>query len=550
MHPLFLPLCHSLRNRFLPGGRPSLRTLGLALFGLALTVGLYLVSLKVVGYFHRQSELGVFLSLRIFQMAWVIIFAMLIFSAMVSGVSTVFLSRDNEIFQAGPVPAGELYLMRYLTTWLYTSWMMVVFSLPVFGAFGAVFQAGPLFPPLLLLAVLATAAIASGIGLSTIIVLVTLFPAKRTKDIVVYLSLLFSILLFLAFRLLRPEELADPDKFPDFMEYLSALQTPATPLLPPSWAANLLTAYLREQQVDWLLAALLLLTPLVLFFLGQWLMQRFFFAGFSKAQESFGGHRNFAPPPASGSALGWMLRKELKTFGRDSAEWSQLFLIGALVVMYLYNFKVLPLDRAPMATEHLGNLIAYANIGLTGFLIASLSARFVYPSIGAEGEGFGLIRCAPISLHRYLAYKYCFYLIPFSLLALVLLIASNHLLGIKGPMLWISVLTGLIITAGVVAMALGFGAWHADFTIENRAAVQGSFGTILFLFSALALTLVIIGLAGFPAYRFARSWLGRTPLSALDLALSLAMLLAIIAGTAAISAWCLRRGLRKLAQSA
>lgn len=549
MTPLFQPLCHSLRHRFLPGGRPSLRSLGLVLFGLGLTLALYLVSLRVVGYFHRQSELGVFLSLRIMQMAWMLIFAMLIFSAMVSGVSTVFLSRDNEIFQAGPVATGDLYLMRFLTTCLYTSWMMVVFSLPVFAAFGTVFQAGPLFAPLLLLAVVTTAATASGIGLCTIITLVTLFPAKRTKDIVVYLSLLFSVLLFLAFRLLRPEDLADPDKFADFMAYLSALQTPATPLLPPSWAANLLTAYLREQQADWLLAALMLLTPLVLFFLGQALMKRFFFVGFSKAQESFGGHRTFAPPPVSASPLGWMLRKELKTFARDSAEWSQLFLIGALVVMYLYNFKVLPLDRAPMATEYLGNLIAYANIGLTGFLIASLSARFVYPSIGAEGEGFGLIRCSPLSLQRYLAYKYCFYLIPFALIALVLLMASNHLLGIKGPMRWISVITGLIITASVVALALGFGARYADFKSENRAAVQGSFGTILLLFSALTLTLVIIGLASLPAYRLTRSWLRQTPISALDLGLSLALLAVILLGAVAVCWWCLRRGLQKLEHS-
>ena len=40
-------------------------------------------------------------------------------------------------------PCSDLYLMRYLTTTLYTSWMMIVFSLPVFGAFGTSFRGRP-----------------------------------------------------------------------------------------------------------------------------------------------------------------------------------------------------------------------------------------------------------------------------------------------------------------------------------------------------------------------------------------------------------------------
>lgn len=546
MNPLFKPFAYSLRNRFMPGGRPSPRSAAIILFGLGLLIVLYFGSLKVVGYFHSQSELGVILSLKIFQMAWMIIFFMLIFSSMVSGVSALFLSNDNDIFFSSPAPPDQLFFMRYLTTTLFTSWMLVIFCLPVFGAYGVIFTCGLLYWPLLLITVLSATLTASGIGLGCTIALVNLFPARRTKDIILYLSMLFGILLYLVIRLIRPEELADPERFPDFIEYLSAISTPAAPLLPPAWASNLLTGYLQDGRTDWLVLGVLLLTPLVCYFVAEWAMIKWFFPGFSKAQESFGGSLTFGAPRYRPSPLLWFFRKELKMFLRDSAEWSQLFLVGALIVVYLYNFKVLPLDRSPMPTKFISNLISYANIGLTGFMVASLSARFVFPSIGTEGVGFDAIQSSPISITRYMAYKYLFYVIPFTLLALILLIVSNHMLHITGPMQWISLITGLIITWSIVAMALGFGAAYADFKAENRASILGGFGAIFFLFSALSFELIIISLGIIPSYRIIRTFLWTPRLMPSDMILSGAILLIMLIFSVMVSWLCLRKGIHKL----
>lgn len=543
---LLKPFRQGLSNRFLINRRARWRTFGVILFGCVVAVAIYLASIRVIGYFHSQNELGIILSLKIFEMAWMIIFAMLVFSSMVSGVSALFLSRDNEILFAAPVPPEHLYFMRYVTTSIYTTWMMVVFSLPVFGAYGRVFGAGFAYWPLMCLSVFSMAAMASGFGLGATVLLVNLFPARRIRDIVAYLSLLGGILLYLFIRLMRPEELVDPDRFPDFIGYLSSLSSPAMPLLPAGWVSNLLTAYLQDRQIDWLLTALICLTPLVVFFLGEMIMKRWFFKGFSRAQESFGGERTFAAPPYHRSRLRWFLHKETKLFLRDSAEWSQLFMIGALILVYLYNFKVLPLDRAPMPTAYLANLIGYANIGLAGFLVVSLCARFVFPSISMEKEAFDLLHAAPLSLRRYFFYKYIFYLIPFTLFTLILLLASNHLLKIEGPMQWISLITGLLITWSVVGTALGFGARYADFKMENRAAALGGFGAIIFLFTALSVTLVIIFLGSFPAYRLVRHWLAGEGVSVIDWWLTGGALAVMATMSFAVPVVCIRRGIDRL----
>jgi ABC-2 type transport system permease protein len=277
-------------------------------------------------------------------------------------------------------------------------------------------------------------------------------------------------------------------------------------------------------------------------------MTRFFFDGFSKAQESFGGSRAFGGKGYQPSPLRWIFHKEAKLFLRDSAEWSQLFLVGALIVVYLYNFKALPLERSPMPTEYLANLLAFANIGLAGFLATSLAARFVYPSIGAEGPAFLVIRSSPLPLPQYLLCKYLFYCIPFTAVTLFLIIASNALLQITGPMWWVSIGVSLVITWSALALALGFGAIYADFKIESRTAAQGSFGMMLFMFVCLAMELLLLVIGFWGNYRLLRFWLRGAAIDPLGVLLSVGALALIFLIGSLAAFFCLKKGLSRLEQ--
>ena len=541
---LFYPLLRINRNRLLSGGRLNLKLTLLGLLGCAICIVLYLVTFKTVSYFHSQSELGIILSMKIFQMAWITIFAMLVFSSMITSVTTLYLSRDNEFIVSAPVSMSELFSMRLTTTFISASWVVLVFSLPVFAAFGMVFKAGPLYWPLLLVSVPATAATAAAAAIAGIIALVYLFPARRTKDIIFFLTLCFGIFLYLIFRLMRPEDMVNPEKYPQFIEYLSAISNPAGPWIPAGWTANLLTSYLLDREIDWLLFGLIALTPFILYFIGEMIMSRLFLPGYSKSQESFGGNRTFKASGSSSRGWVWIFRKEAISFLRDSKEWSQFFMIAALVVVYLYNFKVLPLDQT-FGTTYVANLIAFGNIGLTGFLAASLAARFVYPSIGSEGGAFYLIRSSPLGIKRFLWYKYLFYAVPFTVLSLVLIGVSNHFLHIDGPMWWISIFSSLIICWTVVAMALGFGAIFAEYNAENRAASMGP-GSVFYLFCAISYVLSILFFGFIPTYRLMRSWFFHRELPLLDGLLSGSCIVGFISLSFLISLFILRRGAASL----
>ena len=40
-----------------------------------------------------------------------------------------------------------------------------------------------------------------------------------------------------------------------------------------------------------------------------------------------------------------LVSKEIRVFFRDTTQWSQLILLGVLVVVYVYNIQVLPLEH-------------------------------------------------------------------------------------------------------------------------------------------------------------------------------------------------------------
>jgi len=384
-----MPMILSAKNRFFPVGSFPKKTMGAGIFCLVLCTILFNVTLSVVTYFHEQDELGIILSLKIFQMAWILIFAMLIFSCMVSAVSSVYLSQDNEIVFSAPISTPELYFMRYISNTIHTSWMMIVFSLPIFGAYGIVFNTPLLYWLLIVITLVSMACSATCFGLLLTVILINLFPARHTKDIILYLSLCFGVLIIFLIRLLQPENMVNPDEYGNFIEYFSTISKPVAPYIPAGWAANFLSLYLLDLEIDWLLLGLLFLTPFTLYFLGEGAMKLWFFPGYSKSQESFGGNTKFGKKRKYlPNTWQWVFSKEFKIFARDSSEWSQLFMIAALVVIYLYNFKLLPIEVASFSEQYITNLIAFLNIGLAGFIITSLSARFVFPSIGAEGGAF------------------------------------------------------------------------------------------------------------------------------------------------------------------
>jgi len=373
-----------------------------------------------------------------------------------------------------------------------------------------VLRAGGLYYLCLPAVVVPFLVIPAAVGIMITMILVNVFPARRMKDVLLLMAIIFVTVLVFAFRLLQPEKLVDPEAFASMAEFLAALRAPDFPFLPSTWAVRALIPSLLGQRGETLFYVLMLVsTAMASVAIGNLTSEALYFVGFSKAQEAMGAKLS------RGALLDWALRvlarpfdpatraliaKDVKSFFRDTTQWSQLLLMLALVVLYLYNIKVLPLNDAPIATTYLKNAVSFLNLGLAGFVLSAVSVRFIFPCISIEGDHWWLLRGSPLSLRRLLWSKFWSGLAPLLVLAEVLVILSNHLLHVSPIMTAISVGTIALMTAGIVALGVGMGAVFPRFHVENLTQISMGFGGIMYMIVSMAFIGAVVLLEASPVY--------------------------------------------------
>jgi ABC-2 type transport system permease protein len=169
-------------------------------------------------------------------------------------------------------------------------------------------------------------------------------------------------------------------------------------------------------------------------------------------------------------------------------------MILALVIVYIYNFRVLNLRQIPLNQFNLEFLVTFLNLAMAAFVLAALGARFVFPAVSLEGQAFWILRTAPISLKKYLWNKFWIALPPITVLGIVLMGVTNFLLNIRWEFHLISFMAILPLSISLVALSTGMGAIYPQFKYENVAKVTTGFGGIIYMVFALAFILAIVAL--------------------------------------------------------
>lgn len=496
--------------------------------GLLFWGGIFAVSLRVLFYFKSIEALGDILAFKLLSMVLVTLFSLLIFSSILTNLSKLYLSRDLPLVHALPVPGYQIFIARFLESTVDSSWMVIVYTLPVFIAFGIAYQAGMLYYSGTLAAILLLALLASALSALLIMPAALVIPAGGMRTIIIFLGIIVFVVLFIAFRVLRPERLVEPEVFKTTLQYLAALKTPDAPFYPTTWAFDGLKAALSGRTAQSLFHFSLLLSgTCTLIFISILTAAYTYFQGLSRTEAAA---RRLRTAPAikrfswgmpGGTTKAFVL-KELRTFMRDQTQWTQIFLIIGLIAVYIYNFSVLPLERAPIKAVYLQNLFSFLNMGLAAFVLTAITARFAFPAVSQEKDAIWVVYAAPVSRKTFLWIKYIVYLLPLLLLTEILIIATNLLLRVTPFMMVLSIATIFCITPGVVALGIGLGAAHPDYKAENPIQTVTSFGGFLFMLLAGIYIAGIILLEAGPVYRIFMAGIKGRPLTWLDWAWGIA----------------------------
>ncbi|MGI9627225.1 MAG: putative ABC transporter permease subunit, partial [Longimicrobiales bacterium] len=302
---------------------------------------MFAVIYRMLLHFRGAQGIGDVLAAKLLGLAFMTFFMILLLSNVIAALSTFFLSKDLELLVGAPVDPVRFYGARLTETVVDSSWMVALLSVPILAAYGVIYGGGVGFIFVATLTILPFLAIPAVLGAAFTLCLVNVFPARRTRDLLALIGLFAAAGLVVLLRVVRPERLMRPDEFRSLVDFVAVMQTPTSPWLPNEWAADAMMGFLSGR-FDILPLMLLWTTAAAMFVVGGWLHSRYYPAGFTRAQEGAelraGRERSTRldllltrASPRSRALLG----KEIRVFFRDATQWSQLILLGVLVVVYV-----------------------------------------------------------------------------------------------------------------------------------------------------------------------------------------------------------------------
>lgn len=176
-------------------------------------------------------------------------------------------------------------------------------------------------------------------------------------------------------------------------------------------------------------------------------------AGFSRAQggrisrRRFGWygfdaafHRAFGFIP---SPIRLPILKDLRTFCRDPAQWSQFLIFFGLLAFF--NIHRPGYD---VRSVYFHYLLSFLNLSVTALILSTFTGRFIFPLLSLEGRNFWVLGLFPLRRSETLWGKFAFS-------SGIALVATELLVVLSGWMLKIGVTMMLVHVALVAILCLG-----------------------------------------------------------------------------------------------
>jgi ABC-2 type transport system permease protein len=491
--------------------RHPLRLLFFIGLGLVFAFGIYLGSAWFLRQCLQVELVGVLIPRKMMSLVLLILVSILLISTTISSFSIFYLSDDLVLLFSTPVPLGPLYYARFLEMTLHASWMVVFFGLPVFLAYGAVYSAAATYYLLVALLFPAFILIPAALGAIIAAVLTRLLSARRSRDLLIILVLAGFVFLYLVLRAMQPEKLLEEESFGTLVEFLQMFSAPESRYLPTLWMTEALYPILLPRPVSGVLPALAVWTSAAaLVAISGWVGTALYRNAYARAQEGRlrwrmkreGGaeHGRFLGGWLDrlggllGRLTGSLLIKDIRVFMRDTNQWLQLLLLGALAAVYILNFIYLKVADFSWFTLYTVNHV------LMGLVISGIAVRFVFPAVSLEGRAFWIIRSAPVRMGAFLHSKLLIHFFPLAALAVLLSVLSCSVIGVPLLFVTISVALMLAMTLGVCALGVGIGAVHPRFTAENPAKIPTGIGGVVFMITSMSFVVVFLLASFYPTF--------------------------------------------------
>ena len=426
------------------------------------------------------------------------------FSVLTTAVHTLYSSDDLPFLLGLPLPPARVFSLKVAETYVAAAALPALFTLPVLTGLGVERQAGLLYYPVALAAVLALYALPVALGCVLALVLMRVAPAGRVKEVATGASVLFAAAFVFGLRALRPEQLAtmSPDELVLFLQQFASFDIG---WLPTSWTSQAVWGALNAEVTPG--AFVLGAFSVVLLWATAALAAFAYREGWIRSHGTGKPRLDPRPRPvplyerflATFGQAGAVVAKDIKLLLRDPTQWSQLLVLVALAGVYLFSvgsFRVEGLD-----SQRFRDALGTLNLLFVGLLLSGVGIRTTYPSMSLEGEGFWLLKTGPMSSRSIVMSKFWHALPTMLLLGTGLGIAAALLLDVSPTLAWASPVAGLCAGLAITGLGVGLGAAFPRFNATTPSEIPMAAGGLLYMALSLAYTLAMAFILAYPAWQ-------------------------------------------------
>jgi ABC-2 type transport system permease protein len=237
-----------------------------------------------------------------------------------------------------------------------------------------------------------------------------------------------------------------------------------------------------------------------------------------------------------------LIIKDFRTFRRDPAQWTQLLIFVGLLLFYSVNTRRFYQRDIGRVYQ---NGVSLLNLTATAFLLCAYTGRFIYPMLSLEGRKFWVLGLLPLQRERLLWGEFAFSATGGLVIAELLVVLSDLLLGMDWAVIVLHTLTVAVLAAGLSGLSVGLGACIPNFRESDPSKIAVGFGGTLNLVIGLLFLLVVIGVMAAPYHLLAAVRLETDETTPMSGRLLVGVASGLVVGALAVSVP-LRLGIRAL----
>jgi ABC-2 type transport system permease protein len=520
--PLLQPYWMQFRNHFKKSGniQQTLKRDGLLLVVTFLLLGCIfagtaMILLSVKNDLFFQSLIPI----KLLELLCYAFFFLQFFGAVIAYMGNVYHSDSMNLHLSTPTSNAKLFLCKFIETFFETTFMFVVFTLPIALAYTTILDVPISFILCGALLCIPFLVIPNSLAfiVATLATYVTAVFWKRGFVLVIAVATTLVWVLSQVASTLKDIQLRGGGGNA-IVHVISLFDNPNPHWLPSHWVSGILTSYLEANQYPTIWGVALLVATAAGSYAAAFLV---FDVAVLRVRSRVFSHdgggvtgntrqksdltrkyleRFYHALPVDQPLRAIML-KDMTSLFRDKSQSLKLLMYLGIAASYLLLIKFM---SSALILNIFGMSVWWAflagmNLLFGGFILTAIMTRLVYPSISMEGKAFWILNSAPIALVDLLRAKlFCW--LPLAItLSISLLLAGQSIIHISVPSVLVTMFMGICMSIGCTALAIGLGAVFARFEWESTNQISAGLGTLVLFFSSLVFV-SLLSLSSVAAY--------------------------------------------------